>query len=775
MKIPIRIISLSCLLILTSLLSAQETNPVNQIPPDPDAISIRMPDHIMPVLGCWFWRNEALAPQGYKQFIDQVSIHSPFDVLVQSLRAYDREVTDDAVYRQIKLAAEYAVEKGIRMTVDLDPRLARRAFQKRYPDELQEMLILQEVELSGDGSIETVIRSKDLIDHYTGNTTNYISLHGSLTRVYTYDRQAEEIESGTLMEITDHCVVAHASKDSMVIRIPAEQKKRGSRACVMVSFTHLSADVFAPHLLEFQREIIQKYKDLPVAGISKDEWGFPPAAYHTINEFWYSKHRAKAYAARTGGRDLISDCLLMYLGVEGQERERQMAINHFRDMSLQRNGAIENDFYLTAKKVFGEDAMVLVHPTWYPFPGFREFKKNGLDWWIATRDWAQTDELTPFAARTSLSKKWDGPLWYNMYYSDKIPDYEHSVWAHALAGGRINYHRPYPAKMESNKRDMMILRGNLMQAESRVRLLNYITQTPLDCPVAVIFGHACAMNWAGPGYNDVGMELVDSLWRAGIPTDLIPSGEIENGSLKIDKDGWIRYGEQQYQAAVLYHPEFEKKQMADFFNSASIVNTHLFRMGDWTKDFNGNPVNGNALLPSSFTASDDIHRVLSEIKNILTQKQVPLQTPATYLLEGFNHTSSSPPSTGHCRLIDGTVIHVAGTENVSGDPIKTKFNIGEHKVTFDAMGVAAVRLDEEGHVMALAAGGLRSFKTGEMHIQLEQRMDLAFWTNEAGQYEGVIQGWEEEIPSHHRSPIHQEKKFAAALLIRKQVCRWPPQ
>ncbi len=212
----------------------------------------------------------------------------------------------------------------------------------------------------------------------------------------------------------------------------------------MVSFRHLAADVFAPSLISFQREIIDRYADLPLAGISKDEWGFPPCFKSTINEFWYSKHRANAYAKRTGGRDLLEDCLLMYLGIEGRKKERRMAINHFRQMSLMRNGAIENDFYLTAKKVFGPDALVLVHPTWYPYPDFREYKKNGLDWWIATRDWAQTDELTPFAVRTSLAKKWGSPVWYNMYYADNLADYERSVWTHALAGGRINYHSLYP-------------------------------------------------------------------------------------------------------------------------------------------------------------------------------------------------------------------------------------------------------------------------------------------------------------------------------------------
>ena len=171
-------------LLLPVISQAQKKAPdVSQVSETAD-VSIRLPDHVMPVLGCWFWRGDEFNPQGYKRFIDKANIHSPYNILVQSTRAFEKEVTDDDVYRQIKLAAEYAMKKGIPMTVDLDVRLARRAFEAKYPDELQEMLILQEVEFSGKDTLETVVYSHKLIDHYTGNTTNYISLQGSLLRVY---------------------------------------------------------------------------------------------------------------------------------------------------------------------------------------------------------------------------------------------------------------------------------------------------------------------------------------------------------------------------------------------------------------------------------------------------------------------------------------------------------------------------------------------------------------------------------------------------------------
>ncbi len=138
--------------------------------------------------------------------------------------------------------------------------------------------------------------------------------------------------------------------------------------------------------------------------------------------------------------------------------------------------------------------------------------------------------------------------------------------------------------------------------------------------------------------------------------------------------------------------------------------------------------------------------LLKEIRSVIDRHNIPLQTRATGTLKYSTHTFSAPPTTGHCRLIDGTVIQLAGTKNVAGDQILSEIKIQDHKTSFDAQGVAAVRLDQEGRVETLAAAGLKSFKSGEMDILLNERMDIAFWINEIGEYEGVIQGWGGNIP-----------------------------
>jgi len=289
------------------------------------------------------------------------------------------------------------------------------------------------------------------------------------------------------------------------------------------------------------------------------------------------------------------------------------------------------------------------------------------------------------------------------------------------------------------------MKGDLMKADCRIRLLNYISGSPLDCPVAVVFGHASAMNWAGPAYDDVGMTLVDSLWASGIPADLIPTTEIQH--MEVDKDGWITYGPQKYAALVLYNPQFESQPCATFFQNASGGKTKLMRMGSWTMDFHGEKFDGSAALPKSMAEYENLQAVVEDIHKVLKEKEIPLQSKATQRMEKFGHVSNCPPASGHCRLIDGTLIQMAGSEVVSGDPIIGEEKLSGIKAYFDALGLTAIRLDAEGEVEAMAAGGRKKFRCKNLKIELNNQTDLALWKNQEGEWEGVVQGLPGEIPA----------------------------
>jgi hypothetical protein len=288
-----------------------------------------------------------------------------------------------------------------------------------------------------------------------------------------------------------------------------------------------------------------------------------------------------------------------------------------------------------------------------------------------------------------------------MFYDRQVSAYDRSVWSHALAGGRINYHPVYPLPGPKRSSQELLLQGGLTRADCRVRLLNFITQSPIDCPVAVVFGHACAMNWAGPAYDDVGLGLTNRLWQAGFYADLIPSSEITGGSLKVGPDGAVRYGPQRYAAVVLYHPEFEQPATAEFFRRAGGGRTALFRVGGWSKDFDGRPFDGQAALPTAMAEVEATGCADRLIAHLREHGIVP-QEPAVDTI-GWDQRSAVPPAMGRCHLLDGTQIALAGEKEVTGDPIRTTLAVGKHKATFDCPGVAALRLAEDGSLDAMPA------------------------------------------------------------------------
>ncbi|MCX6877885.1 MAG: hypothetical protein NTW21_29340 [Verrucomicrobia bacterium] len=694
-----------------------------------------------PGIGCWFWTAEEFKPDGYKRFLDLHAKHSGFGLLTTSIR-HPVEVTDPVVHDQIKAAAAYARERELGIVMDLDVRLARQAFMDKHPGEMQEIVRLREVALQPDGPALLTVGAINLGDHYTFKARGYDALSARLLRAYSYLTGPAGIDSTTIQDITSRCQVSQADAQGVRVAIPCTAEDRGRTACVMAAFTLFTPDVFAPHLVGFERSILQQYADVPLAGACKDEWGFPGRAGPRTDDLYFSRAMAAAYSKRRPGHDLTRDLLLMWKGERGRDGERAAAINHYMEMNWQRNGEVETAFYHSIKEVFGRDAMSATHPTWYSFFCPEEVFKNGLDWWVCRRDLAQTDEATPFSVRTALAKKWNSPLWYNMYYRDSVRCYEEDLWRHVLGGGRMNFHPLWPHPWENLTTSL--LSGKLLAADCRVRLLNYISTAPIDCPVAIVFGHPSALNWAGDGLADAGLAVANGLWAQGFYADLIPSSEIAAGNLMIAADGSLQYGPQRYAAAVLYHPQYERPVVADFFRKAA-GKTALFRAGDWTIDFEGRAFDGTAALPPAMQPIDAAAAVRQTIAHLMAAGSVP-QTTCT-MRGGQGPDSMMPLLRGECRLLDGTVILASGQNDVRGDPIQKTIKVDGHDVTFDAVGVAAVRVDKDGKVEALAAGALKSFRGGGLTIELPERVDVALWRDGSGRWHGVLQDFSGPVPA----------------------------
>ncbi len=693
--------------------------------------------------------------RSWKGMIDVVADHGTFNLIALSMRIKGHAVAESDTKELVRKFIDYAQSKGIGVAFDLDPRLARKEFQRRHPDEMQKVIRLEEIVLQ-DGCGDFEIRSFSCHDHMTGQGTPYYPLEGKFVRAFAGNKnKSAEIIPDTLTDVSRQINIDKEDAGIVTGSLELSGSDGLTHLFVMAEFSLFSPDVFSPHIIDYQRELLEQYHDLPLKGAVKDEWGFPTTQGEMFQRraFWYSEFYDREYAGESGGGCLLDDLLVMAIPFEGRDERRVSAIRIYMDLNFRRNIEIEQHYYDDVKAVFGRDAIVAKHPTWYPRINEHEIFKNGISWWGARRDWAQTDEITPLSACTALCKKFNSPNWLNEGYSNRVEHYERNIWRYALGGGRMVFHPLYPdpfANMEtglsvSRKKVLrygLYLNSDLIQAQCRVRLLNFISKSPLDCPVAFVFGHESLMNWAGDGYLDYGEELSLELWRNGYAVDLYPSSEISAGTFEITDDGYVKVGPQRYSALVLYHPELCPKSVCDFFNRNPITETTLYRVGNWTKDSSVKAFDGNNELPPQFIELQNQNQnALDEILSGLSASNAPRQTPLTeeFLLFESEQIGIPAPD-GTSRLIDGTVIRILANRSYAGDPIDEIIAVNGVPIRAKAQGLFAARVDAAGKLQAIAAGGLSLVQGAGVSLDLHTPLDVALWRDEKGKWKGVAQG-----------------------------------
>ena len=731
----------------------------------------RFPTNIAPVIGAWFPDFEQFKnPEGYKPYLDAFSEYSNYSLLTTTmrtpLRSGEKQIVDIEVHDWFKNAVNYATSKGLKIALELDPRHSTPAFEAKYPNELQQRLWLREFKFDGKNEIN----KKIIYDLEHGDAITTASVKSvELKRVYAYKRNANGIQNLSVKDITNLCSVTEKGRNFIEVSVQKGDLDNDFEVCVLTNVTLYYPDVFSPHLISFELETMKQYSDMPLAGLLKDEFGFPACHDGNPNKygFWYSSFLAVAYAKNTAGRDLVRDALLMWAGEEGRETERQVAVNQIMALYRNRCTEIEQSFYRNTKMIFGKDAFVGTHTTVFPMPNAQEFERNGFDWYTATRDYAQADETTPYAFVISMSKKFQESVWYNQYYAPQIKEYEKNIWKYATLGGRMNFHQLYPTTSKSWLEDVKgLLKGGLKRGDARIRLLNFISKAPVDCPVAIIFGNTNAMNWAGKKFEDVGVGLADICWRKGYYADLIPTSEINEKSLRIDDEGFVWFGKQKYAAVVLYQPEFENKSTVEFFKKAEKKGSLLYSVGDWTKDFNGKPLDAKLSLPKRMKAFSENKACGETLINDLNKDFASLiQTPITDTMPskdmlGRSFTPTFAPSEqGITRLTDGTVIILSGKNNVAGDTIIKTIKVKEVDVSFDIIGVGGIRLAKDGSVEAIVGGGLKSFVCRDFSINLSERIDVIL-IKENGIWQGYVQGFNGKIPNELKKITNHWKRIS---------------
>ena len=749
-----------------------------EIPPLNSDATDRLPQTVdgrflVPDIGC-FWSFSADGDE-YKKLIDAVAPTGAFDVLTITLRSNNSIVGNSQALQTTKKAVEYARDKyGIRTLLDIDLRIARYDFEKRYPDLLQERLLFKEqpyTERERRASFH--FEAPNLTDHYTGNLP-YYSRGGRVVKAWAYNKTDEgAIDPKTIVDVSKNARceeprssgnnnngvdVDPTSTNEFNVEFLDAAQGRAFITCA-VAFKYSYPDVFADETMDLEREIYEYYRDAPAYGVAKDEWGFPPYFNrdNKLDDFWYSERARLAYADAYEGRDLVDDLFLLFLPRLDADEERVSSFDRYQRLCSERVVSYEYQNYDETKKIWGDDSFVGVHCTWYPWPNVLEMRKNGIMWWKAKRDVAQTDEYTPFCVRNSLAKK-TGSLWINMFYAQTPVKYIWEHWTAVASGGRVHLHSLYPRGEDTptNPLDSRLLPivGDARVAEIRqkIRILNFISNSQIDSPVAVIFGRFAAANPLSPNYKVIGWDLCDRFSTQGYPADLIPIDEINAQDRKGEaiwkvSDGYLQYGSQKYSVIILNGGgECEREDYEQ-----------LRQLATSTKDCKTEII---SLPPNA--SSDEKDALVSKIVARFEKENMIAQTP--WVCDNYNfgvesEVSSRPPRKCVSRFLDGTILWIAAEENDFGDPItlndeRLRLRSGDDSpsISVEANGVFAVRFDEQGELIALAASELKSFRIGEFGVKLSEEeigndpVDVAIWRDESGEWRGVLQREKNDLP-----------------------------
>ncbi|MDR0425748.1 MAG: hypothetical protein LBH24_01100 [Clostridiales bacterium] len=519
----------------------------------------------------WKWTDDLVEDQKYlDEEIDRLIGRCRFDLLYISLHNTLRYTTEAAAAKAaIAHAAGRLASVGTGVVLDIDIRQEYPAFIGQYPSAMAQSIRFFEGTLDKDG--RAVVAAEKRL--YGRQDKGGAKTAGRVLGAWCFDRAADgAYKAGTLSEI--RASVADQS-DATEAALYGGARNGAKRYVLALVYDMRSVDVLSPDIYPFYQGLIERYEDVPLAGAANDEWGLnlrldcDRHRLYTVSEFPYSGS-FEARFFREYGQSIKANLLALVYTEQGNEAETYAFVNRYTGL-IRRIMVETNDwFYDAVKRVFGHDAFVGVHPTYWgdPYDFSMDILHNGLDWWEVKRDYAQTDEFCIMPVRLALMHKWGGKVAYNMWYSggtQQLHTYAVNAWRDLRFGGRVHYlgwdcpneGGVYNLRNPGSAEAAMAAEREIKRADAAIR-----SQPASD--VLIIFGMEAVTNWR---VNGGASRIVRGTGRAvnvlkfaqGVFSlcncDLAPDTEITNGSVTFE-GGKARYGTQHYSTVIYAEPRF---------------------------------------------------------------------------------------------------------------------------------------------------------------------------------------------------------------------------
>lgn len=509
--------------------------------------------------------------------------------------------------------------------------------------------------------------------------------------------------TGDPMVITDGIYLENNS-----LTIQAGDAGTGKQVVCFISKQLQTYDLMGEEFITPRREMFERVKHIRICGVATDEWGIGPVKLDmpTIKPFkaktkfalseikeavdlgtipmfveWllYSDGMERCYRQRYG-KSLREEALYLWYHRKNDIQTSVRVINRYIENIRLSVVQTDRQFYDLGKEYFGENCFIACHPTWWGDELDNAFDclRNGLDWWEARRDYAQTDELLPIPIRLGMMRKASENVWYNMWYSMRTMDirtYYRETWINARFGGRT-HHLGY----ECNEPNVVLelypkgMLESLSAMEEKIEMINRQLDSRPDSRVLVLFGYENATNWKlsdpqalhisrrNPNMHRI-LSFTKELFDSPYLCELAPTTEIGNGSICM-KDGAVTYMGHAYDAMVVimgnWISESAYKLIEEYGNSGG----NLLIVGRIDRLSDGTPVTMDFGNRGVFPADIETQTVAER----LSQLGVPKMCGKNY-----------------CIYEDGTVLFTTDGKRYINNPLHVECRLGENTIQVDCL------------------------------------------------------------------------------------------
>jgi hypothetical protein len=626
----------------------------------------------------WKWNADAIENEAYLDAeTDALASRCRFSLVYISLHHTNYRYNDPAVKKALRFAAEKLKKSGAKIVLDIDIRQEYDRFILENPGREAQIIVYISGRLDSGGRAAATEKNKYFGREGKGGK---LCAPASVLGAWSFSKTGgSTFDKKTLSPVKTEY---RDNGDTTTFNFCGAANAYFTAA---VCYSIRSVDISANEIYPYYRKMIEHFADLPLGGIANDEWGFDPQIesdeyrLYITKSIPYSGNIEERFLAEYG-KSIKDNALYLAYAAESDPFYSYSFVNEYTEF-IRANMKNNNDwFYAEGKRIFGSDAFIGVHPTYWgdPYDCSPDIWHNGLDWWEVKRDYAQTDEYCVMPVRLALAHKWGGKVWYNMWYSggtQQVHTFFEEAWKSLKFGGRLHY----LGWDCPNELGVYNLRNpnsaeSVAQTEKLIARADACINALPSSRLLIVFGVEGVTNWL---FNYGGARIVRGTgginkvlqFAQGVfdfcNCDLVPDYEITNGSV-VRTGGKLRYGVQEYAAAILIAPEFIRLGTLDFFAEYVAARGKFILCGGAKTDLNGGDISAkfNGLKRAAAYSFDELPTA-KETALALKELNVPFGR------EG-----------GGCVYTDGTVVFTADAHLASGNFFEFSRNVFGRAVSF---------------------------------------------------------------------------------------------